>query len=248
MVNYRDRAAKVVNNYRNSICGMGPFFDKFIQEALHSREKRAKIAKATETFFNTTYFHEPGRNDFPFSSKELLGLPIYHEPCNVPRCDLVGGGSVLLGSFEFTVTCVRDDLRVGLDESKKTRHDYTAELAFFKVEQFFLFMRALWYYTEAKLLQDIISSREAPALRKLVDNYTRLRHSLISPFLVENPSWDAFKMRRDVLNKQAADLDEYYNQEFFSRMSFVQQRCSSLARLIRLGLGKFKYNKTSKDR
>ncbi|MFX0102923.1 MAG: hypothetical protein ACFFCS_25365, partial [Candidatus Hodarchaeota archaeon] len=92
-----NEALRVIHKYRSNICGMGPVFDKFINNALKSGEKRGEIATAVSRFFNTAYFNKEGENNFPHPSSQMLGIRVYQGKCEGVKCELAGNGETLLG-------------------------------------------------------------------------------------------------------------------------------------------------------
>ena len=241
-----EEGSRVVTNYRNSICGMGPFFDDFIIEALQSEKKRTDIAKNTEDFFNNTYFIGEENNNFSYSSKDLLGIDIYHGKCKVTGCDLVGNGTTLLGHFKFNIgvfiplEVVGEDIYSKFKDVEyregnrvKITHKYETEAVFCKVEQFLLFMRALWYFTESLVLNTILTPIKVPSsVGNILQKYLDERKSLISPFIHQNGE-NHFQVKNAVKSLKANDLEKYYLRFFFSKLSGVQKKCANLSVFIK---------------
>jgi hypothetical protein len=80
----RQEAALVLEKYRKKyMCGMGPVLSKIFTNAIESDAGTEKFSKATEQFFNSTYFNSVGNDGLPQNTGDLLGFEIWQSPCKL---------------------------------------------------------------------------------------------------------------------------------------------------------------------
>lgn len=240
-----NEALRVINNYRSNICGMGPFFDNFILNALKSAEKRTGIGNAATRFFNTSYFSNEGKNNFPHNSYEILGIHVYQGKCSGMEVELAGNDDTLLSrvncevnveldnKFSNELNCDKKYLRKNGNGKNTIKISYNCavETIFSKVEQFFLFMRAFWYYIEGEVARVVLHNIFSENLLKVFDRYISLRKSLIEPFIkIKFPETLYMTKIKKIHSKK---VEKFYKKDFFSKLSRIQNKSAFMAGMIK---------------
>jgi hypothetical protein len=175
----------------------------------------------------------------------MLGIRIYQGKCSGMEVELAGNDDTLLSRVHCEVNVELDDKfsgKLGCDKNffhtrvigKHTIniiYNCAVETIFSKVEQFFLFMRAFWYYIEGEVAQVVFRNIFSENLLKVLHRYSNLRSSLIEPFIIKKfPETLYVTKIRDI---NAKEVERVYKKDFFSRLSKIQNKSAFMAGMIR---------------
>ena len=92
------------------------------------------------------------------------------------------------------------------------------------------FLRAFWYFVEAKVLFELLGEELSDQGRELLKQYVILRKSLIKPFMSDEFEKNRFSSNLEENNKNK--LNMYFDKWFFSNSKIVNRKCLMLSRMI----------------
>jgi hypothetical protein len=246
--NERQEAALVLDKYRKKyMCGMGPVLVVKYAKAIESDAGREQFAKATELFFNSTYFSNASNDGLPQNTRDLLGFEIWQSPCKLEHVKRLDNSQILTGFVSGNINAKIDTDKIdktpahldffvkGKDEKDRDIlvYPYNVECVFSNVEQPFMFLRAFWYYIEARVLLHLVGSDLNEGVSHALEQYTECRRSLILPFV-----YDKFPERQyytQVNVTKASEVEFFYDKHLFSKIRMVQRKALIIARVISRG-------------
>ncbi len=244
----RQEAALVLEKYRKKyMCGMGPFLGKVITKAIESDAGREALSKLTEQFFNSTYFSNVNNDGLPQNTRDVLGFDVWQSPCKVEHIRRLDGSQILTGFLSgniniFMGTSIAGKTPGHLDFFMRNKDDkgrdilvypYVLECVFSSSEQAFMFVRAFWYFIEARVLYHLVDGVLAEEASRALETYTELRRLVVSPFV-----HDKFPERHYYTRVNATtgtELDAFYDKHLFSKLRMVQRQALIIARVVSRG-------------
>nr|MDO8083708.1 hypothetical protein [Candidatus Sigynarchaeum springense]MDO8118481.1 hypothetical protein [Candidatus Sigynarchaeota archaeon] len=244
----RQEAALVLEKYRKKyMCGMGPFLGKVITKAIESDAGREALSKLTEQFFNSTYFNNISNDGLPQNTRTLLGFNVWQTPCKVEHIRRLNDSQILTGFVSGNINASIDDSKIDkipghLDFFVKRKDDkdrdvlmypYVLECVFSSSEQAFMFIRAFWYFIEARVLFHLVGGVLDEQTSGALGTYTELRRSLISPFIHDQFPERHYYTKVNVTT--ASELETFYDKFLFSKLRIVQRKALIIARVIARG-------------
>ncbi|MEX2682888.1 MAG: hypothetical protein Q6373_014960 [Candidatus Sigynarchaeota archaeon] len=244
----RQEAAQVLEKYRKKyMCGMGPFLGKVITKAIESDTGRETLSKLTEQFFNSTYFNNISNDGLPQNTRVLLGFDVWQTPCKVEHIRCLDDKHILTGLMYGNINASIDDSKIDkipghLDFFVKQKDDkdrdvyiypYVMECVFSSFEQAFLFIRAFWYFIEARVLLHLVGGTLDEQTCSALKIYTDLRRSLVSPFVHDNFPERHYYTKVNATT--AAELETFYDKHLFSKLRIVQRKALIIARVVARG-------------
>ncbi len=244
----RQEAALVLEKYRNKyMCGMGPVLGKIFTNAIESDGGREKFSKATEQFFNSTYFNNVTNDGLPQNTRDLLGFEIWQSPCMLEHVKRIDNSQMLTGFVSGNVNVVTgieniDETPGYLDFFVKSKDDkgrdilvypYVVESVFSNTEQAFMFLRAFWYYIEARVLLHLVRGSLDENVSRALETYTSFRRSVVAPFI-----HDMFPERQyytSVNVTGASELEAFYDKHLFSKIRSTQRKALIISQVVLRG-------------
>jgi hypothetical protein len=244
----RQEAALVLEKYRKKyMCGMGPFLGKIFTNAIESDAGREKFSKATEQFFNSTYFNNVSNDGLPQNTRDLLGFEIWQSPCKLEHVRRLNNSLMLTGFVSGNINVVagvekRDKIPGYLDFFVKSKDDkdrdilvypYIVESIFSNIEQPFMFLRAFWYYIEARVLLHLVHGDLSENISRALETYTSYRRSVVAPFIYDMFPERQYYTRINVTG--ASELEVFYDKYLFSKIRTIQRKALIIAQVVLRG-------------
>jgi hypothetical protein len=244
----RQEAALVLEKYRNKyMCGMGPVLGKIFTNAIESDAGREKFAKATEQFFNSTYFNTVSNDGLPQNTRDLLGFEIWQSPCKLEHVKRLHNSQMLTGFVSGGINVIADVEKIDeapgyLDFFVKSKDDkgrdilvypYIVESIFSNIEQPFMFLRAFWYYIEARVLLHLVRGTLSENASRALETYTSYRRSVVAPFIYDMFPERQYYTRINVTG--ASELEVFYDKHLFSKIRSVQRKALIIAQVVSRG-------------
>lgn len=244
----QEEASVVLEKYRTKyMCSMGPVLAKIIQDAIESEAGRVRFANATAQFFNSTYFNDPSNEGLPLNTRALLGFDIWQSPCRLERVKRYHDSQILTALFLGVINVVADGDMISKESNlgdffirgkDDKNHDvlvynYAVEGVFSSMEQSFLFLRAFWYYIEARVLLHLVQGSLGEAAMHALESYTDLRRSAISALIHDKFPEQHYYSRIDV--SSVSELETFYDKHLFSKLRSIQRKCLLLSKVVSCG-------------
>lgn len=244
----RQEAALVLEKYRKKyMCGMGPFLGNLITNAIESDSGRDAFSKLTEQFFNSTYFNDESNDGLPQNTRRLLGFDVWQSPCKVEHVRRLDTSQILTGFVSGNVNAIMNLNKTEEDpdqldfftKSKGSEgrdvltYPYSVECVFSNNEQSFMFMRAFWYYIEARVILHLAGSILDERVSRALEAYTEVRRAVVSPFI-----HDKFPERHYYTRIGAtavSELELFYDKHLFSKLRIAQRKALIIARVVSRG-------------
>jgi hypothetical protein len=112
-------------------------------------------------------------------------------------------------------------------------YPYVVECVFSNIEQPFMFLRAFWYYIEARALLHLVGSSLSEQGTRALETYTELRRSVVSPFIHDRFPERQYYTRVNVTT--ASELDTFYDKHLFSKIRTIQRKSLIIAQVVSRG-------------
>jgi hypothetical protein len=244
----RQEAALVLEKYRKKyMCGMGPVLNTMFTKAIESDQGRDNFSKATEHFFNSTYFNSVSNNGLPQNTRDLLGFEIWQSPCKLEHVKRLHDSKILTGFVSGNVNVIVNADKIDktpgyLDFFVRSKNDadkevfvypYLVECDFSNIEQPFMFLRAFWYYIEARVLLHLVGWVLDERAARALEIYTECRRSIISPFVYDKFPERQYYTRINAI--AAPELETFYDKHLFSKIRAIQRKSLIIARVVSRG-------------
>jgi hypothetical protein len=218
-------ASLVLEKYRQKyMCGMGPVINNLVKKALESDKGKADFSQITESFLNSAYFNRSDNKGLPQNTRDILGFEIWQLPCTVEH---VNTTRLLEKNLEDNLFFTRMKNDSG---EEILSYNYSVEVVFSNMEQSFMFIRAFWYFIEAKILEHVFNGVLAPQVFDLLASYENTRKTLVLPFIHDNFPENHYYTKINVQSKN--ELDQFYDKYMFSKIRVVQRKSLMIAQVI----------------
>jgi hypothetical protein len=244
-------ASLVLEKYRQKyMCGMGPVISNLVKKALESDKGKADFSQITENFLNSAYFNRLDNKGLPQATRDILGFEIWQLPCTLEHVRSIGMDTFLTGFINGTVQLrnIPHSLEKNLENNifftsmkndcgeEILSYKYSVEGVFSNMEQSFMFIRAFWYFIEAKILQYVFNDVLAPQVFDLLASYANTRQTLVLPFIHDSFPENHYYTKVNARNKN--ELDHFYNKYMFSKIRMVQRKSIMIAQVINVATKK----------